>query len=257
MRVAAFWTLVLISLVFLFSDIRNTMADNEPVRLDQADAIHQLFSDSAPMPTDASAHTETRPVIHRTDFIAQAPLGNWNDPRQQDGCEEAAALMAMNWSIGPVHLTPEQSEEEIRQLSDWQETTYGTFQDTSAQDTADRILSRHYNFKNFKIKRDVSTEDIKPALYAGNVVLVTVDGTKLGNPNFRSPGPARHMILVLGYDPASREFITHDPGTSHGAYWRYGEATLQSALRDYPSGNHLPVSDTRTSMVVIHPQFPE
>lgn len=261
MRIAAFWTLAVVSLVFLFSDIRNTMADNEPIRLDGPDALHRLFD---PGETGIFASSDgsvtdgpgTELVIHHTDFISQAPLGNWFDPRQQDGCEEAAALMAMNWSIGPVHLTPEQSEEEIRRLSDWQSATYGTFQDTSAQDTADRILSRHYNFNDFETRHDITAEDIKSALYAGNVVLATVDGTKLGNPHFRSGGPARHMVLVLGYDPTTQEFITHDPGTSHGAYWRYGEETLQTALRDYSSGNHLPVTATGKAMVIVHPQFP-
>jgi hypothetical protein len=30
-------------------------------------------------------------------FTSQAPLGQWKDERQQDGCEEASAAMAMAW----------------------------------------------------------------------------------------------------------------------------------------------------------------
>ena len=34
-------------------------------------------------------------VLLNVPFTSQAPFGEWSDPRHQDGCEEAAALMAV------------------------------------------------------------------------------------------------------------------------------------------------------------------
>ena len=35
-------------------------------------------------------------------FTSQAPSGQWDNPVYQDGCEEAAALMAVYWAEGKI-----------------------------------------------------------------------------------------------------------------------------------------------------------
>src|SRR4051812_4227943 len=37
-------------------------------------------------------------------FTAQAPYGEWNDPKYGDGCEEASILMAAYWAKGQTSL---------------------------------------------------------------------------------------------------------------------------------------------------------
>jgi hypothetical protein len=44
------------------------------------------------------------------------------------------------------------------------------------------------------------------------------------------------MLLVIGYDPLTRKFITNDPGTRKGAGYRYDESVLFDAIWEYPSG---------------------
>ena len=106
---------------------------------------------------------------------------------------------------------------------------------------------------DFEIKNNITTSDIKDELYNGNIVIAGFDGTKLNNPNFKSPGPAHHTILIIGYDPSTQEFITNDPGTSHGGQYRYSETVISDALRDYPTGNHKPVTTLEKNIIVIRP----
>jgi hypothetical protein len=46
------------------------------------------------------------------------------------------------------------------------------------------------------------------------------------------------MLVVLGYDPRTDEFITNDSGTRHGQSYRYPAARLIRAAVNYPTGNH-------------------
>ena len=51
-------------------------------------------------------------VNYDVPFTSQAPTGNWDDERQQDGCEETSALMAMLW-VRNKTITAKQAETEI------------------------------------------------------------------------------------------------------------------------------------------------
>lgn len=196
------------------------------------------------------AATHRPDILIAVPFIAQAPTGEWNDPRQQEGCEEASALMAVAWARGTT-ISANDGRQSIIAMSDWEKNRYGYFEDTSAQDTADRIFKEYLGYADVATRFDIRAEDIRNELAAGHLVVVPIDGQSIGNPNFVSPGPVRHMIVVVGYDGATDEFITHDPGTSRGANYRYSRAAIDASLRDYPSGTHAPLDKRPTAMVVI------
>lgn len=188
-------------------------------------------------------------ILYEVPFISQAPLGDWSDPREQHGCEEASALMAMGWVLGKT-FTPEQALEEIIFISDFEFKRYGEFRDTSAEDTAERIFKGYFKYDPVGFKKDIGVGDIKRELYRGNLVIVPVNGQKLGNPFFKPPGPIQHMVVVKGYDPRTKEFITNDPGTKHGESFRYKEEILEKALQDYPTGFHRKILKIETAMIV-------
>lgn len=183
-------------------------------------------------------------------FTTQAPFAEWNDLRQQEGCEEASVLMAMSWATG-LELTLEKAKEEILAMSNWQQEVYGTYHDTSASDTNKRLLHEWFNYRNTEVKFDIATKDIHAELVKGNLVLVPINAKAVRNPNFLNGGPERHMIVVLGYDAVKGEFITHDPGTRFGNQYRYHETVLQGALRDYASGAYAPIGPGKTAMIII------
>jgi hypothetical protein len=205
-----------------------------------------------PMASSAS-NNNSQPATTITNlvpFTAQAPFGDWSDPRQQDGCEESSALMAVAWARGEA-LSLTDARDSIIAMSDWEKKMYGTFEDTSVQDTADRILGEYLKFTKSEVKKNIGTEDILQALQDGKIVITAVNGQKLHNPNFVAGGPLRHMILITGYDAGTKSFITHDPGTRAGANYHYPATTIAGALMDYPSGNHAPLVAMPTGMIMV------
>lgn len=189
-------------------------------------------------------------VYHTVPFTSQAPLGNWNDMRQENGCEEASALMVMRWIEGK-ELSAAEAEKEIIAISDFELSLYGDFHDTSVKDTVERIFKGYFGYENTAITYGINTQDIKRELLKGNIVVVPVDGQVLKNPHYTPPGPREHMIVIVGYDNKSKEFIAHDPGTRFGNNFRYSYSLLDNALRDYETGYHVPLFEKRSAMIVV------
>ncbi len=193
---------------------------------------------------------EEKNVLLDAPFISQAPLGNWSDPRKQDGCEEAAAIMAMAW-VNREKLTPEIADERINKISAFEEKEYGNFYDTNANDTVKRIFKGYFEYDNVEAVSDINKEDIKKELFKGHLVIVPTNGRLLGNPYYTLPGPVTHNLVIIGYNIDSKEFITNDPGTRRGEKYRYNEDVLEGALFDYPTGYHEEVKEIKTAMIVI------
>ncbi len=194
-----------------------------------------------------------RAILFDVPFTAQAPLGNWQNEQQQNACEEASALMAMHW-VDKKPLTLPEAEKELIAISNYEFKNFGHFHDTSAEDTVERIFKGYFNYHNVELKRPVVVNDIKQELGKGNLVLVPVNGKKLNNPSYADPAPDEHMILVIGYDGTTKEFVTHDPGSRQGGGFRYAEQLLQEAMQDYPSGFHEPTKNADKAMIVVKPR---
>ncbi len=184
-------------------------------------------------------------------FTSQAPFGEWSDPRHQDGCEEAAVLMATSWVRGRPTLSREEAKKEILALSSWQSENYGEYRDTSAADTFNRLLKNYYQYQTGEIKEVTSPEDIVAELAKGHVIITPMNGRALENPHFTAPGPERHMVLVKGYDLTTNEFITNDPGIRQGEGYRYPFSVFFAAIRDYRTGYHLPIIDSPKPMIIV------
>lgn len=59
------------------------------------------------------------------------------------------------------------------------------------------------------------------------------------------------MVLIKGYDPATKQFITNDAGTQNGENYRYNETVFFNAIRDYPTGHHVPIVGVEKTMLVV------
>lgn len=220
-------------------------------------------TDSSRDEAEAEADTETTAtrtpaikksiIVQNVPFSPQAPFAEWDDLRQEDGCEEMTAIMAMRWVKGKG-LAREEARNELFAISAFEEKTYGYFQDTAAADTADRIFNEYFKYDRVSVRYDIKAEDIIRELEQGNIVIVPVDGQAVGNPNYKNGGPERHDILIKGYDYEAEEFITNDPGTRKGENYRYGAEQMIKALRDYPSGEKAPITEKRNAMIVVSPK---
>jgi len=199
--------------------------------------------------------TDKAPAVRqeKIPFTSQAPTGDWNDSRFQDGCEEASIAMVIRWVQGTTFSSPQDATQEIFDIAKFEDKTFGHHIDSSVDD-AGRIFSQHYGYEDFVIKKDFTLEDLRSDLEKGNILLVPVFGQALKNPNFTPPGPIAHMLVVVGWDEKTKEFITNDPGTKRGDGYRYNEKILFDAIWAYPSGkNHSnpPISTKQKAMIVI------
>lgn len=199
-----------------------------------------------PSPTPLPLSTK---ILIDVPFMVQAPFGRWDTSLFQDGCEEVSLLMAWHWLQGTT-LTEAQVAQEITKLSAFEDKKYGSAVDRSAADTA-KLMQDYFGYTKIRVAYDVTAPDIIAELQQGNIVITPMDGRALNNPFYTPPGPERHMLVIRGYDPTTKEFITNDGGTKRGAGYRYGQQRLLSAIRDYPTGNHQPITTKKTAMIVV------
>lgn len=250
--------MVIVALVgtgfFLWNRQVNISEDSAPVIIDQP----EIFRTETPavVETLPEAPTPTPPAplpeaifISDVPFTVQAPFALWANPLFQDACEEASIIMAQAW-VGKTTLTPEWVKTEIQALAKFQKKQFGQAVDTSIKDT-EWLLNQYYGVTTTKVETGISIGDIRQALAEGKIVIVPTDGRKLKNPNFKQPGPTHHMVVIIGYDTKTAEFIVNDPGTRKGKDYRYPEAVLLEAITDYATGNHAPVTSMDKVMLTV------
>jgi len=164
-------------------------------------------------------------------FTVQAPYANWDLP-YQEACEEASIIMLVDFVLGrdDLRLTPEEADERILELVQW-ETDNGYTIDITAQEVTQVLNER------FGVRAEVvsySVDAIKQQINLGKPVILPAAGRLLGNPYFRTPGPLYHMLVVKGYE--GDEFITNDPGTRRGENFRYHYSAFDRAVHDWNGG---------------------
>ncbi len=196
----------------------------------------------APSPTPAPPKT----FLLKVPFTSQAPTANW-DELHNESCEEASAIMAYSYYQGETKptLPPAFVEQEITKLTQWEENHFGYHLDINSQETAQMV--REVYGLNAKILTNFSEDDIKTELNQNHLVLFPSNGKLLGNPNFRSPGPPYHMIVIKGY--SSSQFITNDPGTRKGMNYPYSYTTLYNANGNFDHASH--VVDLKDKNVIV------
>ncbi|MFH0853858.1 MAG: C39 family peptidase, partial [bacterium] len=161
-------------------------------------------------------------------FTSQAPHANWDLP-YQEACEEAAALMVHRYWTDRPFASKEDADLAILELVNFQETNYGFYQDTTGEQTA-RFIRDKWDYQTEVYTGDEVTLDlIKQNVAQGRPVIVLAAGRMLGNPNFTSPGPIYHALVVKGYR-ADGLIITNDPGTRNGADYIYEPDVLMNAI---------------------------
>lgn len=223
-----------------------------PDLVDEVETLDEIIEEEGDLLINEKEEVlpETVHKILDVPFIPQAPFAEWDNPIFQDGCEEASSLMVVYWARGKG-LDEQKAKEEIIAISNYQEERFGEYRDTSSYDTMERIIKGYFGYNFVEIKRDIVLKDIINEIEKGKAVIIPANGQLLGNPYFTQPGPERHMLVIMGYDANSREFITNDPGTKRGEKYRYQEEILFNAIRDYPTGYHQPIEKIEKVMIMI------
>lgn len=197
----------------------------------QPTALRPAPSTSA-SPRPMASPTPSLPVsvLLPVPFTPQAPTANW-DELHNEACEEASIIMAAAYFAGDTRSTIPASEVEaqITTLTEWQQSHFGYYLDSNAEETA-RMIREVYGLKA-QLIRNFSESDIKHALANDKLVIIPLAGRKLDNPYYRAPGPEYHVLVIRGY--TSTHLITNDPGTRRGAEYKYTYETLNNATAEW------------------------
>lgn len=195
-------------------------------------------TDTSPSTEDDSTSTSTTPPDTPTplpkelnlelDFYSQAPFGNWDYP-WQEACEEASVLLIAN-AYFKHNWSAQEFNQEILKLVDWQKKTFGAYEHTNMDETA-QILEEYLKLDTIT-HENPTFEDIQKIIAKGHLIVVPVAGKQIGNPFYTNGGPVYHVMVIKGYKEGEK-VITHDVGTKRGENYVYSWKTMQNALHDY------------------------
>jgi hypothetical protein len=161
-------------------------------------------------------------------FFSQAPDANWGIP-WQEACEEAASTLAVYYATGKP-LSIEQFRADILGLVEWEKKAFGTYVDTTVDQTA-QMIRGYFGFSDFEIVDNPTVDQMKRFLANGSVIVAPFSGKDLNNPFYSNGGPIYHMMVIRGYDP--QNFITNDVGTKRGENFIYSYALLMETMHDW------------------------
>ncbi|MFH0805062.1 MAG: C39 family peptidase [Patescibacteria group bacterium] len=178
-------------------------------------------------------------------FTTQSPYARWTE-QDEESCEEAAALIVHYYWQNKTFTQPVATQE-LQTIVDYEMRTFGFYKDTTAEQTAEFIRGL-WGYKKVVVTYDFILDDIKKEVAQGRPVILPTAGRMLGNPNFKSPGPLYHMLVVRGW--TKRMITTNDPGPRKGEGYQYSPDVLLNAIHDWNGGD---VDTGRKVMIVVWP----
>lgn len=168
-------------------------------------------------------------IIINVPFYVQSPFAKW-DELHDEACEEASLIMANSWIKAEI-LNEQDLDQKILDSVAWQEKEWGGHFDLNVQEVIE-LANQYFGIQKIYYTSLSSINDIKKELNKGNLVIIPTAGRLLKNPYYRSPGPAYHMLVVVGYN--KKEIITNDPGTRNGKGFSYSNDVFFNAIHDWP-----------------------
>ncbi len=183
-------------------------------------------------------------------FTSQAPKADWDAP-YQEACEEASFYMVHQYyeSKPSGIIDVDKANEDLASIVSFEEETLGYGESITAKQTA-VLIEDLYKYNRVDVLEDPTIEDLKGHLAEGRPVIVPAAGRELGNPNFQTPGPLYHMLVLRGYTSRG-QFITNDPGTRNGKEYVYDFDTIMDAMHDWNEEDDISLGAKR--VLVIYP----
>jgi len=166
-------------------------------------------------------------------YINEAPEGDWSGP-WKNACEEASITMVEKFYQGKKEVSITEAKEYMIMLFNKQDEVWGSNTDADAI-RAEQIIN-DYTLFNAEIRVNPEIEEIKKQLRQGNPVISLHYGKLLYNKNipFLTTGTYYHMMVIIGYDDETEEFITNDDGDiKTGSAHRYEYDLFMNSLADF------------------------
>lgn len=215
-----------------------TIGDYEPERNSQRPTTAQTPEEprGPAKAEDKNASAEEKQptqVSLAVPYVNEAPDGNWTGP-WKNACEEAAIVMVERFYTGQTAVSITDAKAALRRLFAVQDERWGSNANSDAARTAE--IANSLGLFKAKVVTKPTLEDIKKELAAKRPVITMHKGFDLGNKNipFLPTGSSYHVLVLIGYDEVSQEFITHDDGDEKaGKGRRYPYSTVMNSMHDY------------------------
>ncbi len=159
-------------------------------------------------------------------FTSQAPNGDWSEP-WQNACEETSIYMVSSF-YKDDEIKRTEAVKQIKEILAVKNTEIKVSHDESLETISDLIVKLDLPFRT-KIVFDPTVDDLKKELVSNNPVIIPVFAPALGT---SVDGPDYHVMVLVGYDDKSGEFIVNDPGTSAGKGLHYKYDKFMNAIHD-------------------------
>ncbi|MDO8649810.1 MAG: C39 family peptidase [Candidatus Berkelbacteria bacterium] len=188
-------------------------------------------------PAPVTATVVVKPPVTlplKVPFTTQAPFALW-DPLHEEACEEASLLMVYYYRTGQKFSSPLEADTEIKKLITW-ESSNGYKVDLTSQELV-AVANGYMKLKTGRVITDPTVEQLKAEVSAGRPVIIPAAGRELKNPNFTSPGPVYHMLVLKSFDETG--FVVNDPGTRNGESYHYTFDRIMTAMHDWDPDNIL------------------
>ena len=166
-------------------------------------------------------------------YINEAPDGNFSG-NWKNACEEASIAMVEKYYLGEKSVSIEEAKNYMQNLFDIEDRLYNTNASSDAARTAEII--NNYTLFKATVKDNPTITDIKKQIVKNRPVISLHYGFDLKNKDipFAINGSYYHMLVIVGYDDATKEFVTNDDGDmKNGKNHRYGYDLFMNSLHDY------------------------
>ncbi|MBD3359763.1 MAG: hypothetical protein GF365_03615 [Candidatus Buchananbacteria bacterium] len=210
--------------------VYNTDRNNPDTDQDGYPDSLEIFHGYSPVQNNAARLNK---VTLNIPYINESPDGSWTGP-WKNGCEEASIAMIENFYLGNETVAIKDSMDFMMTLFNKQDQIWGSNADADAYRTA-KLIDDYTNY-NAIIIDNPTIASIKKELNQKRPVISFHYGKELQNPNipFLATGSYYHVIVLIGYDDTTGEFIAHDNGDiKTGEKHRYNYDVLMNSLNDF------------------------
>lgn len=240
---------VLVSAGFVFAKIETDndndgLSDNEEQKVyatnpNKADTDSDGFLDGEEVTKGFSPLKGTQAKLTKVNldvpYIHEAPDNNWAGP-WKNACEEASMAMVEKYYLGKSIVAVKEAKVFMTMMFAKQNNIWGSNADSDAQRTA-RLIN-DYTVYNAKIMDNPAIEDIKKEVQQKRLVISLHYGFDLKNKNIPfvplPRGTSYHMMVIVGYDDETKEFIVNDTGDrKDGKNHHYGYELFMNSLHDF------------------------
>jgi hypothetical protein len=158
-------------------------------------------------------------------YTSQAPAGNWSEP-WGNACEETSIYMVSSFYANDP-IKRDAAIKNIKNILAVKKQDFKVSKDESLQEISDLIKALGFPWTT-KIVNNPTEEQLKQELSANRPIIVPVFAPTLG----QTDGADYHVMVLIGYDDATKTFIVNDPGITNGQNRHFPYDTFMAAIHD-------------------------